>query len=144
MPPKKKIRKKVAGLKKTSDLKKARLKKLKRPIPQKPPTNSMAVAALIVGIVALLSAGLALLLIWYPAVGLGVIGIVLGIIGLVKSKQTDSGTVMSIIGMVLCVVAIVSSIIIWQQAEQDLHEWIQSEYEDVKNLDDSQGDPFAP
>jgi uncharacterized membrane protein len=68
--------------------------------------NGMAVAGLVLGIVALL-------LCWFPPAGvvLGLVGLVLSIVGLAKSRSRGSGRGAAIAGLILSIVAIVLALV---------------------------------
>ena len=74
------------------------------PVPQKPATNGLGVAALVIGIVGIVC-------FWIPFLGLllGIVAVVLGILG-VRKKNSPSGT--SIAGLILGIFATLAGIVV--------------------------------
>ena len=69
--------------------------------PARPPTNGMAIAGMVLGIVAIV-----LFCVWYIGLPCAVVGLVLSALGLRRAKESGTGKGMATAGLVLCVIAL--------------------------------------
>jgi hypothetical protein len=76
------------------------------PPPPAKPTNGLAVAALVVGLIALL-------ICWVPVIGIlaGLVALGLGIAGWVRASRTGTGTGLAVAGTVLGGLAVIAGIL---------------------------------
>lgn len=72
-------------------------------------SNGVALASLILGILGIFTGGLLAILFWFSWI-LGLIGLILGIVGLSKSKKTGVRRTMSKWGIVLSILALGSGV----------------------------------
>ncbi len=80
-----------------------------QPVPPRAPINSMAIASLVCGIIAII-------LFWIPYVNiaslvLSIIGIVCGATGMKKARLSGTGNGMAVAGLVISIIALVFSAI---------------------------------
>ena len=96
-------------------------------------TNGLAVAGLVLGI-----ASAALFFFWFVAIPCGIVGIVLSIIGLGRSKTRGKGKGMAMAGLILSVLGLLAALVfaigwlIWLW--RDISRWVDQSHRDVRSV----------